>query len=89
MVLQVRKGLRITGALVQLLLLAKAVAVAVTAPENVWPASEPAGNVGLLAMYLAIGVAVLGTGVLQMQHVLCCYCSTNSYANREPRLLPT
>lgn len=57
-----RKGLRITGSLVQLLLLAKAVAVAVTAPEAVWPASEPAGSVGLLAMYLSIGVAVLCTG---------------------------
>jgi hypothetical protein len=59
---QVRRGARITGLLVQVLLLAKAVAVAISAPDNVWPAAEPRGNVGLLAMFLSIGVSVICSG---------------------------
>jgi hypothetical protein len=58
----VRRGARVTGLLVQVLLLAKAVAVAIGAPEDVWPAAEPPGNVGLLAMFLSIGVSVICSG---------------------------
>jgi hypothetical protein len=59
---QVRRGARITGLLVQVLLLAKAVAVAISAPDNVWPAAKPQGNVGLLATFLSIGASVICSG---------------------------
>jgi hypothetical protein len=56
-------GVRTASAAAELLLLAKAVAVAVLSPEGAWPPPAPPGAVGLACMYVSIGAAVLGSGV--------------------------
>lgn len=60
---QCELAIRVIGALAHLLLLGKAVAVAILAPEDVTPPPEPHGAVGLACMYVSICTGLVGTAV--------------------------